>query len=131
MKKLLIIFLILLPLLTTAQKLDTLVSLPISVTKQIVEELIEKDGLVYKVNYQDSLITIYRRTINIKDEIITTYKLNEEGYKSLVNNKEAVISLVQLENKDLKKQVLRSKIKELLLGLGIGVELVIIVLLLI
>jgi len=92
---------------------------------------VEKDGLVYKVNYQDSLITVYRRTIDVKDEIIATYKLSEEAYKKVVANKQKIIGILEAENKDLRKEKVKGRIKEILLGIGVGVELIIIIILLV
>lgn len=106
-------------------------SLPDKYLEPIVEELVEKDGLVYKINYQDSLVTVYRQTITVQQSIIATYKLTEEGYAKVVANKEEIIGILEAENKDLKKEKLRGKIKQLLLGLGVGVELVIIIILLV
>ena len=106
-------------------------SLPDNLLGPITEELVEKDGLVYKVNYQDSLITVYRRTIDVKDEIIATYKLSEEAYKKVVANKQKIIGILEAENKDLRKEKVKGRIKEILLGIGVGVELIIIIILLV
>lgn len=87
------------------------VSLPKEILPKIVDELIIKDNLVYKVNLQDSTIRAYEHRDSLSTVEIQKYKLGEKQYLIMIELLRQELKIVESENKDLKRVQTRLKIK--------------------
>ena len=83
-----------------------------NIVSKIIDDLIVKKDLEYKVNKLDSTIIVYERDVKTHQQEIKIYKLNEEEYKKIVKNLETREGIVVAENKDLKNEKKKSKAKE-------------------
>lgn len=105
-------------------------SIPEPVVTNVIQELIIKDGLIVELNKKDSVVTIYKTFVDKQRQEIALLKLNEEDYKKIINGKDQLLEFAQAELKDQKKQVNKLKLKNVLLGLGVGIETIVVILLL-
>lgn len=96
--------------------------LPDYVISNIVDELIVKDGLVYKVSLQDSVIQVLQESESKNRVIIGEYKLKEEEYKAIVERAKEREDLLTAQNKDLEKSNRRRNFGNALLKGGLVIE---------
>ena len=108
MKKRLIFLLVILTSFFCAAQ-DKEICLPDSIVAKIIDDLVIKDHLVYKVNLQDSIIQVYQHKDSLSTVEIQKYKLKEKEYKIVVEALEQQLKIVESENKDLRIE--RTKLK--------------------
>ena len=101
-------------------------SLPDSLLSNIIDELVVCDGMRYKLNVQDSIITIYKKMDQNNKLIIDKYRLNEAQYLKIVDALKEVNQIDEDTIKELKREIRIHKIKEVIIII-LGVGLVIIV----
>lgn len=126
-KRLIFLIVILTSFFCTAQEKE--VCLPESVVNKIIDDLVIKDHLVYKVSLQDSIIHVYQHKDSLSTVEVQKYKLGEEQYKSIVESLKEQNKILEARNKDLiaaqKKLKRRRTFTQILLGIGVGVTLLI------
>jgi hypothetical protein len=98
------------------------VCIPDSIASKVIDELLVKDHLVFKVEKQDSVITVLYKSLEGKDEKIEIYKTNEEEYKTITAKLEEIIKLREAKIKDLEKQVRKINFKGIALTVVVAVE---------
>ncbi len=100
-------------------------SLPDSLLNNIIDELVVCDGMRYKLNAQDSIITIYKKMDENNKLIIEQYKLNEKQYNKIVDDLKEVNQIDQDTIKELKREIKIHKIKEIIIVV-LGVALIVV-----
>ena len=117
MKHLLIILLALLPFISKSQNIPVLDSLgnviyyledtthiPVSVSKQIVAELIEYDGVKQELKLTSEQLSLTEQKVVIKDSIISTYVKKGIMYEDRITNEQNKFKIQGLWVEDLRKQ---------------------------
>lgn len=82
------------------------------IVAKIIDDLIVKKDLEYRVNKLDSTIIVYERDAKTHEQTIKVYKLKEEEYKKIIQDTEDRERIVVAENKDLKDSQKKTKRKE-------------------
>ena len=110
MKKLIILLLITLPLLTKAQE-DT-IKLPASVAKKIVKDLVSGDSAKAILELTKQQLTATEQKVTIEDSIISVYKLKSVNYQANIDTQKERVAEWEKQYKILAKdnRKLRSKL---------------------
>lgn len=87
------------------------IPLPKEILPKIIDELLIKDHLVYKVNLQDSIIRVYEHKDSLSTVEIQKYKLEEEQYKIVVESLREQNKILTAQNKDLTRNEKKLKIE--------------------
>lgn len=105
------------------------IALPELVVDSIANELVIKDGLVIEINAKDSIITVYDQALITEKSKVRLLTIKGQEYEKVIADKDKLYEYVQAELKDKKKENVKLKVKNVLLGVGIAVETVILILL--
>jgi len=90
------------------------VTLDIRTVNGIIDDLILFDAAKVELVKKDSIILIYKHKDEINAQQIIEYKLNEQEYKKVVARKDELLAFEKAKNKDLKKQLRRTRIKAII-----------------
>lgn len=90
------------------------VTLDIRTVNGIIDDLILFDAAKVELVKKDSIILIYKHKDEINAQQIIEYKLNEQEYKKVIAKKDELIAFEKAKNKDLKKQLRRTRIKAII-----------------
>ena len=102
--------------------------IPESTVSKVIDRLIVCEGYEYKLNKQDSVITVYKHKDSVNLEIIAQYKLNTTEYENIIKDLKELNTIAQAEKADLRRELRRAKIKVVLVTAANIVILVIVLL---
>ena len=114
MKKILLMLLLVLPVITFSQKGNvdtTTICIPYMVAKQIALDLNRLDSLtaVHKLTITELFQT--QKKVDVQGIIITTMEQKEKNYDLQITKEKEKFGIVETQNEDLRKQVKKLKTK--------------------
>ena len=125
MKKLIVLATILSLSLTAFSQQDTIIKvkcLPISVFKQIAQDLLKGDSAIAQLKLSDQQIIHIENKVILKDSIINTMKAKEFNYIKVIDTQNEKYNVMEKYSKklewDLKKERVKGKFKSIL-GTGV------------
>ena len=83
-----------------------------SIPYKVIDELITKDGLDYKVHVQDSAIAIYMHKDSVQTRALNLIKAQVKEYESITSHLKTINTSLVEDRKELKKQLRKEKIKK-------------------
>ena len=111
--------------LTAFSQQDTIIKvkcLPISVFKQIAQDLLKGDSAIAQLKLSDQQITHIENKVILKDSIINTMKAKEFNYIKVIDTQNEKYNVMEKYSKklewDLKKERVKGKFKSIL-GTGV------------
>jgi len=113
-KKLIILLIAILTSIVCTAQTEEKVLIPVRVLNGIIDDLTKYDGMKITLSRKDSTITILNDQLKRKDEVILVHKLKQDEYKQIIENYEVVLKVKEAENKDLKKELRKVKIRNTL-----------------
>ena len=125
MKKLIVLVTILSLSLTAFSQQDTIIKvkcLPISVFKQIAQDLLKGDSAIAQLKLSEQQIIHIENKVILKDSIINTMKSKEFNYNKVIDTQNEKYNVMEKYSKklewDLKKERVKGKFKSIL-GTGV------------
>jgi hypothetical protein len=117
MKNLLITLLLFVPLLSFGQvKKDTTeICFPYSVGKQIALDLNKFDQLTEVLKLTEKELKQTQNKVIVQDSIIATMELKEDNYELQIKKEQEKYTIVEDQNKDLRKDIKKIKTKNILI----------------
>lgn len=116
---------------SVAQEKQEVVEIPVVLLDSIVDELVVKDHLVYKLNVQDSIISVYQQIGQNMYMQIEIHKLREQEYEKILYSLQQQMLIIEAEKKDLQTSKQKQKMKSLFTQFGQAIVIVILATLLI
>ena len=111
--------------LTAFSQQDTIIKvkcLPISVFKQIAQDLLKGDSAIAQLKLSDQQITHIENKVILKDSVINTMKAKEFNYIKVIDSQNEKYNVMEKYSKklewDLKKERVKGKFKSIL-GTGV------------
>ena len=125
MKKLIVLVTILSLRLTAFSQQDTTIKvkcLPVSVFKQIAQDLLKGDSAIAHLKLSEQQIIHIENKVVLKDSVINTMKVKESNYIKVIDTQNEKYGLIEKYSKklewDLKKEKVKGKFKSIL-GTGV------------
>ena len=125
MKKLIVLTSLLLGSLTVFSQTDTTSNVkcfPIPVVKQIMKDVLSGDSAKAQLKLTIDEVSQLENKVSLKDSIITTLRLKEENYKTIIDSEKQKFEIMERYSKklefDLKKEKVKNKFKSIL-GTGV------------
>ena len=125
MKKLIVLTSLLLGSLTVFSQTDTTSNIkcfPIPVVKQIMKDVLSGDSAKAQLKLTIDELSQLENKVLLKDSIITTLRLKEENYKTIIDSEKQKFEIMERYSKklefDLKKEKVKNKFKSIL-GTGV------------
>ena len=125
MKKLIVLVTILSLSLTAFSQQDTTIKvkcLPVSVFKQIAQDLLKGDSAIAQLKLSEQQIIHFENKVILKDSIINTMNVKESNYIKIITAQNLKYDVVEKYSKklewDLKKEKVKGKFKSIV-GTGV------------
>lgn len=83
-----------------------------SINAKIIDELLIKDGLDYKVHIQDTIISKYIHKDSIQNKEIRLVKQQVKEYEIITSNQQVINDSLIKEKKELKKELRKERLKK-------------------
>ncbi len=95
---------------------------PIPVVKQIMKDVLSGDSAKAQLKLAEEQLVQTERKVVLKDSIITTLRLKEENYNTIIDSEKQKFDIMERYSKklefDLKKEKVKNKFKSIL-GTGV------------
>jgi hypothetical protein len=113
MKKLLLIFMFIVPMVSFGQIMtDTsFINLPYYIAKEVCLDLNSLDSLTEINRLTELELTETQKKVVIQDSIIQTMELKEENYELQISKEQEKYQIVETQNNDLRKDIKKLKTK--------------------
>ena len=118
MKKLIMLIGLLLVSFSSFSQNDTIVTLQEPVARLVIKDLISGDGARQELNATQSLLSMERTKLTIKDSIIGTLESKILNLNSIILNKDSQFELERQKSEELIREIKSQRRKTLLYKVG-------------